>query len=91
MIDDSPYVYAIAIVVCGVIGAAVAQMKQGSLWQGFCWGFVLGPIGWIIVAVAFKPAPAPASPNEDDIAAKMYRARELARKLEVARHKEGSL
>lgn len=46
----------IALVVSGIIGAAIAQHKHASLWLGFCWGFLLGPIGWIVGALVLKPA-----------------------------------
>lgn len=44
------------LAVLGGIGALIAQAKGGSAWVGFALGFFLGPIGWIISALAQGPA-----------------------------------
>lgn len=80
MNDPSPYYYAAACVISGIIGGAVAQTKKAPIWPGFCWGFVLGPIGWIIAAIVLQPEPPAAVvvPKQVSIAEKMLKARTIA-------------
>ncbi|MDJ0419708.1 hypothetical protein [Rhodococcus opacus] len=46
--------------VCGLIGAILADKKNLQTWAGLLLGFLLGPIGVLIIAVTrSNPDPAP--------------------------------
>ena len=54
----SPTLWEWAIVltlICGAVGALIGRAK-GRWLAGFVWGAALGPIGWIIIAVAKREA-----------------------------------
>lgn len=43
------------ILINGGIGAAIGANK-GSAAHGFCWGILLGPVGWLVAALSdFRP------------------------------------
>ena len=37
-------------IISGAVGAAIGD-KKGRQVAGFSWGFLLGPVGWVLVAV----------------------------------------
>jgi hypothetical protein len=52
LLNPSLWEWAIFLtLVCAVIGALIGRSK-GRWLAGFIWGAALGPIGWIIIAVA---------------------------------------
>ena len=44
----------IAALILGLIGAAIGQTR-GRVEAGFVWGFLLGPLGWLIVLLGPNP------------------------------------
>ena len=80
---DGVIVFIFYVCISGLIGAAVASAKGASRYQGFLWGFVLGPIGWIIAALVLKDLKKEA--RERDM--KMQRARDLAREQSAPKPK----
>jgi hypothetical protein len=58
----------VGAVVCGLVGAVIGNTRKMA-WPGWWCGFLLGPIGWIIVLLLPKSAPAekertPGSPTK---------------------------
>ncbi len=52
LLDPSLWEWAIFLtLVCAAIGALIGRSK-GRWLAGFIWGAALGPIGWIVIAVA---------------------------------------
>jgi hypothetical protein len=47
----------ILALVFGFIGSAMATSRQNSGLGGFCWGFCLGAIGLVIIAMTPEPKP----------------------------------
>lgn len=90
MEDISLVAFVAYVVIGGAVGAAVASSKRASIRQGFCWGFVLGPLGWLIAALVLQPLDAESAmpKSASDHAEKIARARALAAKLEAIRAKE---
>ena len=43
-------IWTLTAVIAGAIGAMVGQ-RRGRQYAGFWWGFLLGPLGWLIVAL----------------------------------------
>jgi hypothetical protein len=39
------------VAVFGGVGALLAKARDGRTMQGFWWGTLLGPIGWIVIVV----------------------------------------
>ena len=51
----------VVAIVCGIIGEVIGKQRGRN--NGFWWGFFLGPIGWIIIAM--QPAQANVSMNRE--------------------------
>lgn len=52
LLDPALWGWAIALtVVCGAVGAAIGARK-GRWLAGLLWGVLLGPIGWIVIALS---------------------------------------
>lgn len=66
LLDPTLWKWALAItVVCAVVGALVGSVK-GRWLAGLIWGALLGPIGWLIVALSksgFVECPECGRPN----------------------------
>ena len=39
----------VAMIIGGCIGFVIAEDNDLTKWQGFRWGFFLGPLGWLIL------------------------------------------
>jgi hypothetical protein len=44
------------VAIFGGVGALLSKGRGGSTMQGFWWGALLGPIGWIVVAWRTRPS-----------------------------------
>lgn len=68
LLDPVLWIWAIAITIaCGVIGAVIGWTK-GRAFAGMIWGLVLGPIGWIVIALMrskLSECPECARPNSN--------------------------
>ena len=52
LLDPSLWAWAVGITLaCGVVGALIGLAK-GRWLSGLVWGLVLGPIGWIVIALS---------------------------------------
>ncbi|MGA8278605.1 MAG: hypothetical protein WB784_10460 [Rhodanobacteraceae bacterium] len=58
LLDPTLWAWAVGLnVACALIGALIGWRK-GRWVAGFMWGLALGPVGWLVIALA-KPAGAP--------------------------------
>lgn len=42
------------IAIFGATGALLARARDGSPWEGFAWGALLGPLGWLAVYLSTR-------------------------------------
>lgn len=68
LLDPTLWLWVIAITIgCALVGAAIGWSK-GRMLAGLVWSLVLGPIGWIVMALSkskLPECPACGRPNSD--------------------------
>ncbi len=69
LLDPALWAWATAFTVISIAGGALIGLSRGRMTAGIIWAAVLGPIGWIVVALARSKrlaCPECAKPNQPD-------------------------